>query len=292
VRFARAELASALAGCRIDQHALWFPQAGWLDPAAICRAAAQHPLVETRLNCEVVDLAPADAGWRLATSAGELRAGVVVIANAADARRFEATQALPLKPIRGQITQLPDSWLRQRPHAVICHTGYLTPTAAGLDIGATYDLRDNEPAPRALDHRRNVEALAAALPGLVEAPAGEAAALDATYGQLAGRVGMRCTTPDYLPLVGAVADAGALARQCADLARSARAQLIERGAVWPGLFVNVGHGSRGLSSTPLCAELLASLVCGDPRPLPRDLVQALSPARFLVRDIVRGRHTT
>lgn len=290
VRFAQAEHASEMAGCRIDQHALWFPQAGWLDPAAICRAAAHHPLIETRLDCEVIELDRVDDGWQLTTSTGELRAGIVVIANAADARHFEATQALPLKPIRGQITQLPDSWLRQKPHAVICHTGYLTPTAAGLDIGATYDLRDSEPAPRALDHRRNIEALVEALPGLVETPAGDSAALDAIYGQLTGRVGMRCTTPDYLPLVGAVADAGQLARQCADLARSARAQLSERGAVWPGLYVNVGHGSRGLSSTPLCAELLASIVCGDPRPLPRDLLQALAPARFLVRDIVRGRH--
>jgi hypothetical protein len=39
----------------------------------------------------------------------------------------------------------------------------------------------------------------------------------------------------------------------------------------------------------LCAELLASLITGTARPLPRVLVQSLSAARFLVRDIVRGR---
>jgi tRNA 5-methylaminomethyl-2-thiouridine biosynthesis bifunctional protein len=290
VQFVQAAPASELAGCDIEQPALWFPQAGWLAPAAICAAAARHPLIETRLNCEVTALARSADGWQLQTSAGELRADIVVITNASDACRLEPTRGLPLKPIRGQITQLPAEWLRQRPQAVICHTGYLTPTAAGLDIGATYDLRDTELAPRAVDHRRNVEALAAALPGLVEVPAAAAAALDSIYGQLTGRVGLRCTTPDYLPLVGAVADADRLALQCADLARNARIPLHEPGAVWPGLYVNVGHGSRGLSSTPLCAELLASLICGAPRPLPRDLVQALAPARFLVRDIVRGRH--
>jgi tRNA 5-methylaminomethyl-2-thiouridine biosynthesis bifunctional protein len=277
--------ASELAGCRITQPALWFAQAGWLDPAAICRAAADHPLIDTRLNCEVDALVRTDRDWQLQTSTGELRAGIVVIANAADARSFDATRDLPLKPIRGQITRLPARWLNEHPRVVICHTGYLTPTASGLDIGATYDLRDAEPEPRAIDHRRNVEALAAALPGLIDAPAG-----DAAYAALTGRVGMRCTTPDYLPLVGAVADSPQLAQQCAGLARNARTPLHERGASWPGLYVNVGHGSRGLSSTPLCAELLASLICGEPRPLPRELVQALAPARFLVRDIVRGRH--
>jgi tRNA 5-methylaminomethyl-2-thiouridine biosynthesis bifunctional protein len=290
VQFASAARASELAGCAIEQPALWFPQAGWLDPAAICRAAARHPEIETQLNCAVSALAQdSSGGWRLQTSAGELRAGIVVIANAADACLLQPTQALPLKPIRGQITQLPAAWLRQQPQTVICHTGYLTPTATGLDIGATYDLHEREPAPRAADHRRNVAALAAALPGIVELPQGVAPDADASYAQLAGRVGLRCTTPDYLPLVGAVADDARLAQQCAELARNGRARLHERGAARAGLYVNVGHGSRGLSSTPLCAELLASLICGEPRPLPRDLVQALAPARFLVRAIVRGR---
>jgi tRNA 5-methylaminomethyl-2-thiouridine biosynthesis bifunctional protein len=60
------------------------------------------------------------------------------------------------------------------------------------------------------------------------------------------------------------------------------------GAYIPGLYVNVGHGSRGLTSTPLCAELLAAHICNEPRPLPRDLMQALSPARFVIRKLIRG----
>lgn len=283
VQFVDATRASALAGCGVGGPALWFPQAGWLVPAAICTAAAQHPLIDVRLRCAVQALQRSDDGWLVQTDAGPLRAGVVVVATANDARQLLPAAALPLKPIRGQITQLPASWLRERPRTVICHTGYLAPTAAGLDIGATYDLHDADPAVRTDDHRRNVEALAAALPGVPAVPAA------AAYAALGGRVGLRCTTPDYLPLVGAVPDSERLARQCAPLARNANAPLAEAGAMLPGLYVNVGHGSRGLSSTPLCAQLLASLICGEPRPLPRDLVQALAPARFLVRDIVRGR---
>jgi tRNA 5-methylaminomethyl-2-thiouridine biosynthesis bifunctional protein len=73
------------------------------------------------------------------------------------------------------------------------------------------------------------------------------------------------------------------------LAKNANARIKATGAYLPGAYINVGHGSRGLTSTPLCAELLAALITGEPRPLPRDLRQSLSPARFIIRDLIRGR---
>jgi tRNA 5-methylaminomethyl-2-thiouridine biosynthesis bifunctional protein len=279
-----AQRAGELAQCSIERPALWFPRAGWLIPGAICNAAAQHAAIDIRLDCNVEGLEQNDDGWNVFTTRGELRAAVVVIANANDARRLAPTAALPLKAIRGQITQLPATWLRQQPRTVICHEGYLAPTPGGLDIGATFDLHDTDAALRAADHRRNTESLATALPDLLQLPRA-----DEAYKELTGRVGFRCTTPDYLPLVGPVADTAAMALRCAPLAHNSNARLALPGVYLPGLYVNVGHGSRGLTSTPLCAELLASLIGGTPRPLPRDLIQALSPTRFLVRDIVRGR---
>lgn len=49
-----------------------------------------------------------------------------------------------------------------------------------------------------------------------------------------------------------------------------------------------GHGSRGLAYTPLAAEFLAALLQGEPWPLERSLANALHPARFLIRRIIRG----
>jgi tRNA 5-methylaminomethyl-2-thiouridine biosynthesis bifunctional protein len=290
VQFVDARRASELALCSVAQTAIWFPRAGWLAPATICATLAQHPLIETRLDCTVQNIERVDSSWRVDTSRGVLHAGIVIIATAHDAQKFAPTAALPLKSIRGQTTQLPASWLRQHPATVICHDGYLTPTATGLDIGATFDLRDDEPTLRAIDHHRNVQLLTKALPQLLAAQMSELSEADDVYQELSGRVGFRCTTPDYLPIIGAVADGDTLRARCAALAHNANARLTEAGAYLPGLYINVGHGSRGLTSTPLCAELLASFITGTPRPLPRDLQQALSPARFLVRDIVRGRH--
>ncbi|WP_250895084.1 hypothetical protein, partial [Aeromonas dhakensis] len=57
----------------------------------------------------------------------------------------------------------------------------------------------------------------------------------------------------------------------------------------PGLYVLGALGSRGLCSAPLCGELLASEICGDPLPLAADLLEALHPARYWVRKLLKGK---
>ncbi|MCB1844299.1 MAG: FAD-dependent oxidoreductase, partial [Halioglobus sp.] len=100
--------------------------------------------------------------------------------------------------------------------------------------------------------------------------------------------GQRCASPDYLPLVGPVPDVAAFITRFAGLRRNARQYIDQQAPCLPGLYVSTGHGSRGLTSTPLAAEMLASMICNEPLPLERSLSRALSPARFLVRDLVRG----
>jgi tRNA 5-methylaminomethyl-2-thiouridine biosynthesis bifunctional protein len=73
---------------------------------------------------------------------------------------------------------------------------------------------------------------------------------------LAGRAALRCGSPDYLPLVGAVDEP------------------------LPGLTMSAAHGSRGLISAPLAGEVLACALEDEPAPLPADLVRALRPSRF------------
>jgi tRNA 5-methylaminomethyl-2-thiouridine biosynthesis bifunctional protein len=283
VRPVTAAEAAELAGIPIGQDALWFARAGWLRPARLCAALADHPLIDVQLDTAVTGMTREGDTWRIATARGDLLAGIVVIATASDATALAPTAGLPLRPIRGQITAVPAAGIATQPRCVICHDGYLAPeNDGGLTIGATFDQRDRDAGLRSEDHRRNLQALRDALPGLLR---------DEVFQQLdalPGRVGFRCTTPDYLPIVGAVADTPLLRERFAPLARNARSRVTADSAWLPGLYVNVGHGSRGLTSTPICAELLAALIVGEPRPLPRSLQHALSPARFAIRDLIRG----
>lgn len=288
IRYVNAAEASTLTGVTVPEDALWFARAGWLRPAQVCAALASHPLIDVRLNCSVQALVPSHAGtgWLLQTTQGELHAGIVVIATAHDSLLLEPSAQLPLRAIRGQLTDVPAQWVAAPPRTVLCHEGYVVPSAAGaLHIGATFDIDDADTALRADDHHRNLQSLFNALPSVLKSTPPDMSALT-------GRVGFRCTTPDYLPLVGAVADAPALRQHFAHLAHNARSTTAAAPAWQPGLYINAGHGSRGLTSTPLCAELLAAQICGEPPPLPRALWQALSPARFVLRDLIRGRAPT
>ena len=55
------------------------------------------------------------------------------------------------------------------------------------------------------------------------------------------------------------------------------------------LFCMLGLGSRGLSSAPLIAETLVSQICGDPLPLPVDLLSGIHPSRTWIRRIKKSR---
>jgi tRNA 5-methylaminomethyl-2-thiouridine biosynthesis bifunctional protein len=86
-------------------------------------------------------------------------------------------------------------------------------------------------------------------------------------------VGFRCIAPDRLPLVGRLPDfaaAGATER-LRDVPRH------------PGLYGLLGYASRGLIWAGFAAELLAAQIEGEPLPLEASLVDALDPARFVLR---------
>ena len=104
-----------------------------------------------------------------------------------------------------------------------------------------------------------------------------------------GRAGLRCATRDRLPLAGPVPNRDELVRRFALLRKNANAAIPHDGAVQDGLYVSAGYGSRGLAYVPLCTEALVAEMLGEPPPFGRRLQRALSPSRFVIRDLARGK---
>jgi tRNA 5-methylaminomethyl-2-thiouridine biosynthesis bifunctional protein len=145
--------------------------------------------------------------------------------------------------VRGQVTFAP---LRQRLSVPVGGDGFVAPTGAGFVLGATFQLDDPDPSPRAADHASNLARAESLLPGFADG-------LDPA--RLAGRVAFRATTPDRLPIYGEL-------------------------PAHPGVHAALGLGANGLLWAPLCAEWLASRMEGEPWPLERDLAEAIGAGRF------------
>lgn len=282
VQFVNAEQASTLAGIPLTQNGLFFPQAGWVDPRKLCAYLVDHPNIQVTYDFAVTQLNAAQDGWQISSNTGDIKnAPVAIIASAKDALNFEIANHLPIKAIRGQVTYIPQESARETLKTVVCAEGYISPAQAGIFCtGATFNLKDTEAELRTSDHQTNLDNLREHLPSF---------AIAADASQLQGRVAFRCSLPDYLPTLGALPVVDKMVEDFAPLRKNARAGITCSGSYWPGLYINIGHGARGLAYTPLCAELLAAQINNEPTPIARELVNALNPARFVIRDLTRSK---
>ncbi|AMR67604.1 bifunctional tRNA (5-methylaminomethyl-2-thiouridine)(34)-methyltransferase MnmD/FAD-dependent 5-carboxymethylaminomethyl-2-thiouridine(34) oxidoreductase MnmC [Aquipseudomonas alcaligenes] len=278
------EQAEARAGVALPAGGLFYPDAGWVHPPALCRQLASHPRIRLLTHSEALELRRVDGRWQALDGERLLaEAPVAILAGAAEVRRFAAE--LPLKRIRGQISRLPQTTRSAELTCVVCAEGYVAPPRGGEHtLGASFDFHSQDCAPTAAEHAGNLELLREISADLAERL--DTDRLDPA--QLEGRAAFRCTSPDYLPIVGPLADPAAFAETYAVLGKDAR-QVPDSPCPWrDGLFVNSGHGSRGLITAPLCGELLAAWLNDEPLPLPRAVAEACHPNRFLLRKLIRG----
>ncbi|ATJ84109.1 tRNA 5-methylaminomethyl-2-thiouridine biosynthesis bifunctional protein [Halomonas beimenensis] len=290
VRAVSAAEASRLAEMAIEHGGLDYPLAGWVRPDALCERLAATPGV-TLVRAEVTELIPGEAGWclDLDAPAGRRRLEVdqVVIAAATGSDRFPQAAALPLQAVRGQVSRLRLPEDAPAPSRVVCAGGYVMPPLDGiLTFGATFAPRETDEAVLEADHAANLAELARTLPSYAEALAG--AGIDLAPERLEGRAAVRAASPDKSPYAGPVPDAEAWRTDYAPLAKDATRVPDLPGRHCSGLWINAAHGSRGLASAPLCAEVLASRICDEPLPLEVPLVDHLHPGRRLIRELIRG----
>src|SRR5215510_5197661 len=282
----RAE-ASARAGVQLPVGGLFFAGAGWVHPPAICRAFAALPGIRQVLGREALALERFDGNWTVADGLGPIaRAPVVVIAGAGQSFSFAEIRHLPHRLIRGQLTFVPETSASSALRTVLSGDGYVAPAREGRhSLGATHRFRASPTGLTAAEHAENLAKLARLSPALYAAVGGDR--LDPT--QLEGRAALRCSAPDYLPIVGPMVDAATFASIYAPLARDATLELEARSPWLEGLYVSTAHGSRGLVTAPLAGEILAAYLEDEPAPLPRAVTDAMHPSRFALRALVRRR---
>jgi tRNA 5-methylaminomethyl-2-thiouridine biosynthesis bifunctional protein len=282
-----AQQASQRAGVELDKGGVFYPESGWVNPPALCAVLSQHPLITLKSTQHAVTLRQEDDQWRVHTAQNLIaEAPVVILCNAANVAQFSQSQHLPLSRVRGQTTQLPSTTRSQAIHCVICAKGYISPARHNAHtIGASFNFGEDSQDATLAEHRSNLDLLKALAPSFKLYF--ETDSIDIT--RLKGHAAFRCTSIDYLPLVGPVAQHEAFMQTYADLKKDARLPLKQTCPWHRGLYINSAHGSRGLISAPLAAELLTAWICAEPLPLPLELAQQCHPNRFAVRTLIRNR---
>jgi len=283
-----ADLAVEKTGVQQVDAGAWFPSAGSLDTAALCQALCEG--VPMRRNVSIARTEPIDGGWQLISDDGEVvgKAPMVVFTAGYASMGLSGFDGLGLTAKRGQVTLLPPNERTIKQSAAVTYGGYLTPATPLHAMGATFELVDDLqdpawPSARAADDAANRGILAARLPKLADQLSAPASAW----------VGLRATTVDRFPVVGGVPDALRYEIDYADLRHGAAKRVFPTASYRQGLYCLSGLGSRGFLTAPLVADILAAMITGTPLPQPREVLDALHPARFLIRDLKRrGRKAT
>lgn len=271
-------------GLPCDADGVSYPLGGWLCPADLTRAAIREAQASGRLevefNAAVTHIAEEVDGWHLESRDGrQWHAPNLVVAAGHQLPALLPFAELPLYPVRGQVSHVPTTAGLSQLKTVLCYDGYLTPGHNGAHcIGASYGRNQTDLAYRTDEQEQNRARLQACLPDQTWP-----AEVDVSGNQ--ARVGVRCASRDHLPVAGPVARLAALADHDVNASADQQSAL----PLHAGLYVLGALGSRGLCSAPLCGELVASEICGDPLPLASDLLEALHPARYWVRRLRKGK---
>jgi tRNA 5-methylaminomethyl-2-thiouridine biosynthesis bifunctional protein len=178
-------------------------------------------------------------------NAWQFEANAIVVCCAHSALSLAQFAHFPLTPVRGQISLLPATQASKALRAVVCGEVYCAPEESDTHvIGATHSFNNESLEVLSCDHLDNLSKLAEQIPALHE-----------TFGEidinhLEGRASVRCSAPGAMPLVGEV-------------------QL--------GLYCSLAHGTRGLLTAGLSAEIIAAMLYGQLLPLPGSILNALAP---------------
>ena len=276
--------ASQISGIALTTNALHYPQGGWLSPKSltevIIKQACSTANIEVVFNDKITALSFQQTQWQLKHSNNEISmADTVILANGHGLSEFEQTKQLPLYATAGQVSHLSNVDALTPLKTVLCYQGYLTPSSNNIQcLGASFNRDITGYAVNDDEHTQNIEKLTQDIPHLTEQ------SLLANH-VVGGKVGVRMSVKDHLPMIGSVPDYVNTKTSYDDLHKGRSEHTYDNSPTHPNLFMLGGLGSRGLCSAPLLAELLASQLTGEPMPLPLPLLNQLNPNRYWIKQL-------
>ena len=278
VQLLNAAEASKIAGIVLKTGGLYVPQAGWIKPRVLCDALCNMSLISVVTSTEAINIEKNENLWRVTganhqqVEAEPYEADIVVICNANDIKQFPQCISAAITPVRGQLNWFKSTTESEKINTIICSDHHVSPAVDGWHcVGTSYAPNNMIAEISQADIQQNLNALHKIAPEIYNH-------IDVESVQ--ARVGWRSQTLDYMPLAGQLLDEVKLRKN------PPRYNADPASLPWlSGLYVNAGHGSKGMITAPVCGELIAGLATNGHLIINSQLTSKLNPNRFLLREL-------
>jgi tRNA 5-methylaminomethyl-2-thiouridine biosynthesis bifunctional protein len=230
------------------------------------------------INAEITDINYDGQKWQCLSNSQVINeAEILIIANGTEVNELGLSLDLPVEGIRGQIVILKANSASQQIKKTLNADVHITPAINGKHyLGATYTRKSGELDIDQNDTMKLLESLNTIYPELFKE--------EDVCGAWAG---LRTVAKDRKPIVGAVADEHFFSKEYADICNGNTTKIYQPAHYLKGLYISAAHGSRGFTSSFLSAEIIASLIEGEPVPVNKNIMDYLSPSRFIVNNLKR-----
>ena len=252
-----------------------------MSPLEYAHVLLKESQAETVLNCRIESLGKRDDGWILKDENGvEYEHDCVVICSAADTAKFSQTDHLPIRRTRGQVLHLKKDDLLKEPTVGLNFVNYLVRDSEGnYVLGATFQPDDEGTEVRPEDSQELIDSFNGIFPGFLKD--------DIDVEKTPGRVCFRAMQKDHFSIYGAAPDAAAYRELYSTIKHGKPNKSYEDAVYEDGLYVNCGHGSRGLTLSPMISAALARQIVDGFYALPVSHVTAMHAGRFLIKTLKR-----
>lgn len=280
------ESAAQVSGMDIGHGGIFYPEGGWLSPQNLTNSLMKKAedsgyltLVYDR-KITAFNQQKNASSWQLTCSdSTTLDTSVVVLANGHGLSSFKQSQHLPLYATAGQVTHIKATKHTARLKTVLCYKGYLTPASDHLHcLGASFNRDISGYEVNDVEHHQNIDKLRQDLPVLCQ---------EQNFSSYikGGKVGVRMSVKDHLPMVGSLPHYENTKLAYHDLNKGKPANNYPNSPVHSNLFMLGGLGSRGLCSAPILGEILACQLLQEPMPLAQSLLEQLNPNRYWIKQL-------
>jgi len=276
----QAQLAS---GVECPFAGLFYPKAGFLNPAQWIRRLLVHDNIELRTGKQAIAAVPGNNGISIVDSNRQtLSDTAVLILATGHGMAFPEASWIPCMPVSGQSTFIDADLLLQSPKCILRYGGYLLPASDGHHLtGSTFESGEISVNATPEADQENFDRLETALPHLINRNHGFDEKIKSAHH------GVRIVSENRLPVVGAVPIQQSFSDQFQDMQKRNYPSSDIASAYHPGLYLSVAWGSRGMTGAALGGEFLASWIANEPLPLQTSLIRAIHPARSMVQGLIR-----